>query len=201
MTSDPSLPPFRELTSERLRVREAHLLDEIRIQPRPYRQFPQLLSRRRRLLVAAAIVVAAVVAVPALAFSTTVRELVGLKTASSPPFLVATVTSVVVHKPHPPALATVTVTFTVGEHGKPPGTSVPFGSAFELFLVGKTPPTRNNSPVFIRTNGSHGRYSATTLLPPGGIGSIQIGGWVSNAPGGAADGEFWLPVNAFPPRP
>ncbi len=95
------------------------------------------------------------------------------------------------------------VTFTVGEQGKRPGTGVPFGSDFEMLLVGKTPPTRGNAPVFIRTNGSHGRYSATTLLPPGGIGFIQIGGWgdfpTATPDSGAVDGEFWLPVNQFRP--
>jgi hypothetical protein len=198
VTSPDPLPPFRELTSERLRVREEHLLDRIRIEPRPHRRFPQLFPGRKRSLLAAAIVVSAVAAAPALAFSTTVRELVGLKETSSPPFLVATITGVTVHKPHSPALATVTVTFTVGEHGKSPGTGVPPGSDFELFLYGKTS-SPGSSRLFISTNGTNGHYSATTLLPPGGIGSIQVGGWVSNAPGGAADGEFWLPVNAFRP--
>jgi hypothetical protein len=178
-------------------VREKHLLDVIRIKPRPHRHVPLLLSRRRRLLVAATVLVATIVAAPALAFSTTVRDLVGLTKPSPSPFLEATITGVKVHRPHPPALATVTVTFTVGEHGKRPGTGVPFGSAFSVLLVGKSV-RHDNPPFLIAANGRDGRYSVTTLLPPGGVGSIQIGGF-GNFPTGtpAVDGEFWLPVNAF----
>jgi hypothetical protein len=162
------------------------------------RHLPRLLSRRGRLLVAAAVLVAAVVAAPALAFSTTVREFVGLTKPSPPPFLVATITGVKVRRPRPPALATVTVTFTVGENGRRPGAGVPFGSAFSVLLASKTDPQLNAS--LIAAKGSDGYYSVTTLLPAGGIGSIQIGGF-GNFPTGppAVDGEFWLPVNAFRP--
>jgi hypothetical protein len=200
VTDDHSPPPFRELSPERLRVREEHLLDQIRIQPGPHRHLPRLLPRRGRLLVAAAILVAAVVAAPALAFSTTVREFVGLQKPSPPPFLVATITAVKVHRPRPPALATVTITFTVGENGRRPGSGVPFGSAFSVLLSSKTAP-QLNAPL-IAAKGSNGYYSVTTLLPTGGIGSIQIGGF-GNFPTGtpAVDGEFWLPVNAFRPPP
>ena len=126
------------------------------------------------------------------------RHSVGLKSTSHP-FLVATITGVTVHRPRPPALARVTVAFTVGELGKTPGTGVPAASAFSILLTGKTP-SPGNSPPLVSANGAHGDYSATTLLPPGGISGIQIGGFVANAPpGSAADGEYWLPVNAFRP--
>jgi hypothetical protein len=198
VTADQSPPPFRELSPERVRVREDHLLDEIGIERRPQRHLPRLLPGRKRLLVAAAVLVAAVVAAPALAFSTTVREFVGLQKSAPPPFLVATITGVKVHRPRPPALATVTITFTVGENGRRPGVGVPFGSAFSVLLASKTAP-QLNAPL-IAANGSNGYYSVTTLLPAGGVGSIQIGGF-GNFPTGTAavDGEFWLPVDAFRP--
>ncbi len=198
MTADQSPPPFRELSPERVRAREEHLLDEIRIERRPQRHLPRLLPGRGRLLVAAAVLVAAIVAAPALAFSTTVREFVGLTKPSPPPFLVATITSVVGHKHQ--AVPMVTVTFTVGEHGKSVGTGVPLASEFFVFVVAKIAPERN-SRDFVTANGAHGRYSATTVLPPGGIASIQIGGWTSNDFGYAAGGQFWLPVDVFPPPP
>jgi hypothetical protein len=128
-----------------------------------------------------------------------VREFIGLTKPSSPPFLVATITGVTVHKRNPPGLATVTIRFTVGEKGRATGSGVPLGSAFSVLLNSKSAP-HSNSPLIAATGG-HGRYSVTTLLPPGGIGSIQVGGF-GNFPTGtpAVDGEFWLPVNAFSPQ-
>jgi hypothetical protein len=179
-------PPFRELGAERLLVREDHLLHAVGIQPRRY---------RGRLLVAAAVVVAAVIAAPALAFSTTVRELVGLSHRVSPPFLVATVTSVVVHKHQPVPMVTISV--TVGEHGKSIGAGVPLGSDFQVFVWGKL--LRDNF-WHAEANGARGRYSATLVQPRGGVRMIQIGGYEPNDFGYAAGGQFWLPVDAFPAR-
>ena len=189
MSVDHSLPPFRQMSSETLRVREEHLLGEIRILPRARRPV-----RRRWLVAAVAVVVAALSAGPALAFSTTVRDLVGLTRISPPPFLVATVTSVVVHKHQPVPM--VTVNFTVGEHGKPIGTGVPLGNACYVFVYGK--PLLDNFWQ-AEASGTGGRYTATAVLPRGGVRSVQIGCDVEYAPGGMANGVLWLPVNAFVP--
>ncbi len=110
------------------------------------------------------------------------------------PTLEATVTDVTVHRRRPPADPTVTVTFTVGEDGKPPGTGLPAGrgtAAFSVHLVSKTGVSGN----LIEAKGRDGRYSATTLLPAGGVGSIQVGGWL-DIPTGAptAAGGFWIPT-------
>jgi len=166
VTNDQSPPPFRELSSERLRVREQHLLHETRLQP-------HRLPHRRRSLVAAAVVVAAVVATPALGFSTTVRELVGLKGSSSPPTLYATLTGRITHKPAPRPGSLVMVTFTAGELHRPPGTGVPRGSVFYVSLL--TKPGVQGWWQPIAADGKNGRYSATSRVPPGGVRGIAIG--------------------------
>jgi len=150
------------------------------------------MSPRTRSLVAA-IVLAAVVATPALAFSTTVRELVGL--SSSPPALQATVTGMVIHKKPRFGLAKVTVTFTVGEPGKPPGSGITFGSHFQILLFNRA--GRRSSFWRASADGKHGRYSETTLVPTGGIGAIQIGGYLNYPTGGSTAKnaiDFWIPV-------
>jgi hypothetical protein len=172
------------LTSERLRAREAHLLDEIRIEPRPHRSFPRLVQRRTGLLVASGVLAAYVAAAPALAFSTTVRELVGLKTSSSPPVFVARVTGVSFNGPNRPGTL-VTVTFTVGEQGQPPGTGVPQGSTFAVLATR----THQLSPAY----GKHGHYRATIRLGSGGLTGIQVGGFMpQKEPGKVRNGGFWI---------
>jgi hypothetical protein len=183
MTSEHSLPPVRELTSERLRVREAHLLDEIRIEPRPQRALPRLFPRRTRSLIATAIVLAAIAAAPALAFSTTVRDLVGLKIGSPGPVFVARVTGVVIHGPNRPGTL-VTIMFAVGEQGKPPGTGIPQGSTFLVFVPRKT----QLAPAY----GKHGHYQATTRLGRGGLTGIQIGGFMPSKGPKVLNGGFWI---------
>ena len=156
----------------------------------------------------AAMLGAAAVAAPALAFSPSVRQLVGLKGTSPPPGvvgswprpkLVARVTGAFIHTPRPrfgPPL--VTVTFTIGEAGRPPGTGIPFGSYFLVSLSSRT--GAPSAPWQVRAYGTHGHYSATTHLPAGGIASVQIGGWVNVRKGSsAADGDFWIPVTVVYP--
>jgi hypothetical protein len=151
------------------------------------------MTRRTRSLVTA-IVLAAVVATPALAFSTTVRELVGLN-GSSPPALQATVTGTVIHKKPRFGLAKVTVTFTIGEPGKPPGSGITFGSHFQILLLNRA--GRPSSFRLGAADGKHGRYSATTILPTGGIEGIKIGGFLNYPTGGSTAKnavDFWIPV-------
>lgn len=64
-------------------MREAHLLDEIRLRPNRPRRAP------RPLLIAATVAAAAVAAAPTLALSTSVRQFVGLETSTVPPKLLA----------------------------------------------------------------------------------------------------------------
>ena len=153
-------------------------------------RLPWLDPRRTRSLVAAAIVVAAVAAAPALAFSTTVRELVGLQTSSPRgPVFVATVTGVVLHGPNR-AGTLVTVTFTVGEPGKPPGTGVPQGSTF-LVLV-------THTSQMAPAQGEHGHYQARTRLGPGGFTGIQIGGYMPSKGGKVLNGVSGFRQQSLP---
>ncbi|HWJ32738.1 MAG TPA: hypothetical protein VNR59_10395 [Gaiellaceae bacterium] len=158
---------------------------------------PRAAPTRRRLIgPLAATLAIVVVAAPAFAFSPKVRGLVGL--ASTPHahrVVVARLTGVVVHKPYPKTgLSSVTVTFTVGEAGKPPGPAVPRGSALFVVLLGKH---GTKSPL-TRAHGAHGRYRATTLLPPGGIANIWVGGWLNTRPGlPPGNLGFWIPVTGI----
>jgi hypothetical protein len=154
-------------------------------------------------LVAAAMVGAAIVAAPSLAFRANVRELVGLRNPPSTsaaagwhrPILVATVKSVIVHTPAPrygPPL--VTITFTIGEEGKAPGTGVTFGSYFLVNLIPRAPGAASPS-LLPRGYGTRGHYRVTARLPQGGLASIQIGGFINVRKGpSAANGTFWIPV-------
>jgi hypothetical protein len=157
-------------------------------------------GRSIRSLLAAAIAGAAVAAAPALAFSTTVQHLIGLNKPTHPaplawtrPKLVAKVAGLTFPKQEPFGLPMVTVRFTIGEVGKPPGTGITFGSYFLVHLASRT--GAPSGPWFVRAHGSRGHYVATVPLPRGGVGSIEIGGWI-NVPKGpsAANGAFWIPV-------
>ena len=87
----------------------------------------------------------------------------------------------------------VTVSFTVGEARKPPGTGITFGSYFLVHVTGRT--GAPSSPYFGPAHGSHGHYVATLPLPRGGIGSVEIAGWINVRKGpSAANGTFWIPV-------
>jgi hypothetical protein len=157
-------------------------------------------GRSFRSLLAAAVVGAALVATPALAFSTTVRQLIGLSkpTHVAPlgwtrPQLVAKVTGLSFPKQKPFGLPMVTVSFTVGEARKPPGTGVTFGSYFLVHVASRT--GTSSSPYFAPAHGSHGHYVATLPLPHGGIGSVEVAGWINVRKGpSAANGTFWIPV-------
>ena len=150
-------------------------------------------GRRRRTIrqplvapLAAALAILVVVAAPALAFSPRVRELVGLQTQSARgPVFIARVTGVSRHGPNRPGTL-VTVTFTVGEQGKPPGTGVPQGSTF-LVLVTRT---SQLAPAY----GKLGHYRATTRLGPGGLTGIQIGGYMPSKGPKVLNGGFWIPT-------
>jgi hypothetical protein len=152
----------------------------------PNRTAKVVRARRSRALIAAAVLAAVVAAAPALAFSTTVRELVGLTTKTSPHF-VARVTDAFVHGPHPRPGILVTVTFTVGEQGKPPGTGIPPKSTF-LVLVGGLP------GHLVAAHGKNGRYNATLRLARSKIGNIQIGGFMPSKGPKLLNGGFWIPT-------
>lgn len=158
-------------------------------------------KRPIRPLLAAAVAGAAVAAAPALAFSTSVQQLVGLRKPSprastgwTHPQLVARVTNMSYHRLSRYGLPLVTVTFTVGEAGKAPGTGITFGSYFLVDVERKTGEPFL-STVFLRASGSHGHYTVTVPVPPGGIGSIRIAGLINHPTGpSAANGTFWIPV-------
>lgn len=179
------LPPRRSLPGEQLTARTQHLLDETRTN-RGARSRP-----RARLSVAAALLVAAIAAAPALAFSTAVRQLVGIEAKSTPaPHLQATVTGVSVRNQR--VGATATVTFTVGELGKHPGVGVPAGSVFLVLFIPRR--GRSTSTHLIQATGANGRYSVTGWVPRGGLRGVWIGGWLNRLPQPTAAGGFWLPV-------
>jgi len=134
-------------------------------------------------------VLAAIGAAPALAFSATVRRLVGIQAKSTPaPHLQATVTGVSVH--NRPVGAIATVKFTVGELGKHPGVGIPAGSVFLVLFI----PKRGGSTHLIQATGANGHYSVTGWMPRGGLRGVWIGGWLNRLPQPTAAGGFWLPV-------
>lgn len=112
---------------------------------------------------------------------------------SPPPRLVATVEHVIGHKPYPRPGSFVTVTFTVGEPGKPPGSGIPPGSVFEVQLTRTTgSPT---SSLMTVARGRRGHYRVTVRWPGGHVGGVAIGGFLNAMPS-PANGDFWLPVTA-----
>jgi hypothetical protein len=149
---------------------------------------PGTSPRRTRVLVAAAVLAAAVATAPALAFSTSLRGLVGLSTnGTSQPRFVARVTGVALHARRPRPGALVTVTFTVGERGKPPGTGIPPRSTFFVLLGG-------NPTHMVAARGRDGRYRATIRLAQSTIGGIEIGGFMPTKGPKVLNGGFWIPV-------
>lgn len=172
MSSERPLPPVRDLPTERLLIREQHLLNEIRRQTDTSRWLIPALPWRARSLVAAAVLVPVVVVAPALAFSTTVRQFVGL--SSSPPvvqrWVQATLTGTIIDNPNPRPGTTVTIAWTIGEPGKPRDAGFGGTGLFMRLLSKSGAPTERT-----RAHGTRGRYSATTRVPPGGIRDIQLG--------------------------
>jgi hypothetical protein len=112
--------------------------------------------------------------------------------ASSSPRLVATVKTAVAHNPYPRAGAVVTVTFTVGEPNKPPGSGVPNGSVFDVQLTR----TKGLPTSLTKATRLNGQYHATIRWPGGHILRIKIGGFLNAVPSTAQSG-FWLPVTVL----
>ena len=151
---------------------------------------PNRLVIRRSLLapLAAALVTVVVVAAPALAFSSRVRELVGLTTSTPNPVFIAHVTGVFVHGPDTRPGTLVTIRFTVAQPGKPPGLGIPKRSTFEVLLT-------RRSGQFASAYGSNGHYQATIRLGPGrGIGGIQVGAFMPSKGPRVINGGFWIPT-------
>jgi hypothetical protein len=171
--------------------------DEISCRAHTSRPPTRVLPRRTQYLLAAAVLIAAVVVAPALAFSTTVRQLVGL--SSSPPviqrWVQATLTGTIIQNPNPRPGTMITITWTIGEPGKlrDPGFG---GTGLFMRLLSKTGAPTRRTPA----HGARGRYSATTRVPPGGIRNIQLGvvGY-SDGPTGhhAAPGLFPITNNPY----
>ena len=112
----------------------------------------------------------------------------------SHPALEATLESAVIHKKPRFGLPTVTVTFTIHEPDKPADTKIPFGSYFQILLLDKA---GRLSGDMVEGNCARGRCSATTFVPAGGIGAVEVGGWL-NFPTGqpTARGGYLIPVTA-----
>jgi hypothetical protein len=148
-------------------------------------------------LVAAAVVGAAIAAVPALAFSTPLRKLVGLDSVPRP-VLAARLIRAPVPGSRPRRGALITVTFTVAKPGKPPGTGVARGSSFAVVVI---PEPSRERLVLTQAHGANGYYRARIRWPGGRIGSIGIAGWLnvpeSTIPTGGQDG-IWLQVPTAP---
>lgn len=147
------------------------------------------MPRRPRSLLAAAVVVAAVVAAPALAFSTPVRQFFGLGYPPVGPFK-ATITGVSSARTYRYALPKITVRFTIGKRGEPAGSGIPIGTSVLVYVSGRTGDAWSQTVV---ARGGNGRYSATTLAPPGGIAAVYIMGFLPSlrAPQGV---YFSVPV-------
>jgi hypothetical protein len=162
------------------------------VSDRPVRRF----MGRPVLAFVAAVVAFVVLTAPALALSQTLRELVGLShTQRSPQLIVARLISVNVHPAPRFAPPLATVTFTVGQVGRPPGTGIPDGSVIDVQFVG-----RDASGPLVKAYGRDGRYRATLRTPEGGIRNILIGGFLNSVKTPVANGDFWIPiVNVYAP--
>lgn len=154
------------------------------------------LLKRPVLAFVAAALTFVVLTAPALAVSQTLRELVGLSSSqSSSRLIVARLISVNVHPAPRFAPPLATVTFTVGEVGKPPGTGIPDGSVIDVQFVGG-----DASGPLVKAFGTHGRYRVTLRTPEGGIRNILIGGFLNSVKTPVANGDFWIPiVNVYTP--
>jgi hypothetical protein len=147
-------------------------------------------ARRSRSFFAIAIALALVAAGPAFALSSSMRRFVGLESAhSGPPVLQATITDVTVQ--HRLTVDFVTVHFSVGEPGEPPGSGIPKLSAFFVSVVPKHGEPGNQ---LRHANGANGRYVATAFIPHGGVQAIEVGGWLNRKGTPTAAEGFFIPV-------
>ena len=191
--SDPELADLFKGEPELLAIADAIAATTqtgTREMPGGRRRLPRPLLRRWRSLLAVAAVLALVTAAPAIAFSSTIRQLIGLTGTAPPrPVLQATITDVRVQ--HRLTIDFVTVHFVVGEPGKRPGSGVPKLSAFFVAVV----PKRGEAPNRLsHASGANGRYVATAYVLHGGIQAIEIGGWLNRKGTPTAAGGFFIPV-------
>lgn len=161
---------------------------------RRQRDLGRPVRRSPRSLLAAAVVVAAVAAGPALAFSTPLRQFFGLEYPPVGPFT-ATVTSVTSVTTYRYALPKVKITFTIGTRGKPAGSGIPKGTAVLVYVSGKSGLGWNQTVV---ARGGDGRYSATTLAPPGGVAAVYVMGFVPSLR--APNGVYFSVPAVYPDR-
>lgn len=140
------------------------------------------LGTRRSSVLAVAVIAAAIASASAL--------------ASPPPDLVAKLTGATIQ--HRRTVDLVTVTFTIGERGKRPGTGIPPGS---VFLVTMLPAHGAPAPQMVQAHGKNGHFTVSAFVPHGGIRGIEIGGWL-NRPKGmpTAAGGFFLPITVVSPN-
>ena len=150
--------------------------------------------RRPHSLLAAAVVLAAVMAAPALAFSTPIRQFFGLGYPPVGPFK-ATITGISSPRTYRYALPKVTVMFTIGKPGEPPGSGIPKGTSVFVYVSGKTGDAWSQT---VAARGGNGRYSATTLAPPGGIAAVYIMGFVPSLR--VPQGVYFSVPAVFPDR-
>jgi hypothetical protein len=99
-----------------------------------------------------------------------------------------TLTKPIAHKSYR-AGTLITVTFTVAEPGKAPGTGVPVGSVFQVQLTRNPGPPTKLVPAAVHD----GRYSVAVRWPGGRLLRVGVGGFLTGASPTAAGG-FWLPV-------
>ncbi|HZP73763.1 MAG TPA: hypothetical protein VFA97_10345 [Gaiellaceae bacterium] len=159
------------------------VLDRANAQPGVRRRRLQRPAQRGpRSLLTAAVVVLAVAAAPALAFSTPLRQFLGLEYPPVGSFK-ATITTISFPKTQRYALPKVTVAFSIGKSGKLPGSGIPKGTIIIVSVGGKS--ARGTSQTVV-AHGANGRYRATALVPPGGIAVVYVMGFLPSlrAPNG-----------------
>lgn len=187
--SDHLLPPLYQLPSDRLAARKQHLLDELTSTRRSDRMSP----RRPLLVLAVSTVVVAAIAAPTLAFSQSMRQLLGLSPPVAQNWVEATLTSSVPLSASPGTRVRLAWTLNApDQHGR----NQPFDATFIFARVLGAPGAATQT---VRAHGSHGRYTATLTVPRGGIHSIQIGimGW-SNGPTGRHPAPNLFPITNNP---
>jgi hypothetical protein len=123
------------------------------------------------------------------------RELVGLSSTSAPP-LQATLTGAIAHDPHPRPGTLVTISFTIGQTGKPAGSGIASDSYGLVLVYGKAAGIGRDQ--LLTAEGANGRFTAPIRVPSGGIEGIAIG-IVEGAAGGGLDrSQLSLPITNDP---